>query len=151
MLSSSSHTSRLPDAADPVRRRFRAHPSALAQVRRFVREITTRPGIPGGIVDDLVLAASEAASNAMVHTNSSHIEVFVTVAAARVDVRVQDQGVFRRRVAMPEIDGHGRGFPLMMAVMDEVSVKEGTENSPGTLVRLSKVLDDPAVQPIRAV
>ena len=150
-MTSPLQASRPPNAPDPVRRRFRAHPAAVAQVRQFVRETAALRGIDGGTVDDLVLAASEAATNAMVHTNSSHIEVFVAVAAGGIDIRVQDEGVFRRRVSMPEIDGHGRGFPLMMAVMDEVSVKEGTERSPGTLVRLSKFLDAPAVQPARAV
>jgi anti-sigma regulatory factor (Ser/Thr protein kinase) len=40
---------------------------------------------------------------------------------------------------MPELDGQGgHGIPLMMALMDEVVVREGTEETPGTLVRLVK-------------
>lgn len=40
---------------------------------------------------------------------------------------------------MPEFDGGGgHGIPLMMALMDEVVVREGTEEDPGTLVRLVK-------------
>lgn len=101
-------------------------------------------------MDDLVLAVSEAATNTVLHTNSPHIEILLGVTAERVDLTIQDEGVFRRRVPMPEFDGHGRGIPLMMAVMDEVLVKEGTETSPGTLVRLTKFLDA-AERPAAAV
>ena len=57
----------------------------------------------------------------------------------RIEVEIRDEGIFRRRVPMPEFDGGGgHGIPLMMALMDEVVVREGTETDPGTLVRLVK-------------
>jgi len=40
---------------------------------------------------------------------------------------------------MPEIEGpSGRGILLMMAVMDEVTIREGNPREPGTQVRLRK-------------
>jgi len=46
---------------------------------------------------------------------------------------VADGGVFRRRVPLPEVDGEGgHGIQPMMAVIDEVTVREGTTARPGT-------------------
>ncbi len=51
----------------------------------------------------------------------------------------QDECVFQRRRPMPEIEGpSGRGILLMMAVMDEVTIREGNPREPGTQVRLRK-------------
>ena len=55
-------------------RTFRAHPSALHEIRSFVRDLSESQGLPGPAIDDIVLAASEAAANAIVHTNSSSVE-----------------------------------------------------------------------------
>ena len=56
-----------------------------------------------------------------------------------VEIEVEDDGVFRRRIPAPEFDGQGhRGIPLMMALLDQVSISGGTEARPGTLVRLVK-------------
>ena len=47
--------------------------------------------------------------------------------------------MFLRRVPIPEIDRtRGHGIPLMMALMDEVGVSEGSDRRPGTTVRLVK-------------
>ena len=52
---------------------------------------------------------------------------------------MRDRGTFVRRVPIPEFDRtSGHGIPLMMALMDEVGVKEGTTRAPGTTVRLVK-------------
>jgi len=90
------------------------------------------------MVDDLVLAVSEACANAIVHTNSPSVDVGCTLSSDVLAIEVRDEGVFRRRVAMPEFDGHGRGIPLMTALVDEITIKEGTPERPGTLVRLIK-------------
>jgi hypothetical protein len=40
---------------------------------------------------------------------------------------------------MSEVEGQGgHGIPLMMALVDEVTIHEGTSREPGTLVRLTK-------------
>ena len=53
---------------------------------------------------------------------------------------MEDDGIFRRRVPMPEVDGEGghRGIPLMMALLDQVSISGGTESKPGTRIKLVK-------------
>lgn len=120
----------------PVARSFRAHPSALHEVRDFVRALVQ--AFPSSIVDDMVLAVSEAAANVIVHTNSARIELVARISEARIEIQVRDTGIFRRRLPMPELNGHGRGVPLMMALTDEMDVKLGTAHRPGTVVTLVK-------------
>jgi anti-sigma regulatory factor (Ser/Thr protein kinase) len=50
---------------------------------------------------------------------------------------VTDDGVFRRNPSHQPGDG-GRGVSLMKALVDEVSIREGTAQHPGTEVRLVK-------------
>jgi anti-sigma regulatory factor (Ser/Thr protein kinase) len=125
----------------PVNRSFRAHPSALSQVREFVREQAGAEGLPAEVTDDLVLAVSEACVNAVIHTNSSRVNVTWRTIEDHVDVSVQDEGVFERKVPIPELDGTaGRGIPIMLALVDEVTIREGTPSHPGTVVRIRKHL-----------
>jgi anti-sigma regulatory factor (Ser/Thr protein kinase) len=122
-------------------RSFRAHPSALHEIRTFVRGQGAAQRFPNDALDDLVLAVSEACANAILHTNSSAVEVACRFSPYLAEVEIRDAGVFQRRMAMPEFTNAGRGIPLMMALMDEVSIREGTPNRPGTLVRLVKHAD----------
>jgi anti-sigma regulatory factor (Ser/Thr protein kinase) len=121
-----------------VSRTFRAHPAALHEIRSFVRDQAEGGGFRSSVVDDLVLAVSEACANAIVHTNTPMVDVRCSLSTQLLSIEVKDKGIFRRRVAMPEIDGHGRGIPLMAALVDELTIKEGTPERPGTLVRLVK-------------
>jgi anti-sigma regulatory factor (Ser/Thr protein kinase) len=133
----------------PVKRSFRAHPSALFQVRQFVRDKATESSLPGGIGDDLVLAVSEACVNSVVHTNSPEIHVTWRLQDGHVAVQVEDEGVFDRKVPLPEFDGTaGRGIPLMLALVDEMVIREGTPDRPGTLIRFKKYTDRPSVQAV---
>ena len=125
----------------PVSQTFPALPSALYEVRKFIREEAERAGLSALSANDVVLAVSEACANAVLHSGSSEMEV--TWRHEReldcVEATVRDEGVFLRRVPIPEIDRtSGHGIPLMMALMDEVGVKEGTARAPGTTVRLVK-------------
>jgi anti-sigma regulatory factor (Ser/Thr protein kinase) len=125
----------------PVTKSFRAHPSALSQVREFVRQQAASDRLEGAVTDDLVLAVSEACVNAVIHTNSAHIDISWRRQDGHVEILVIDQGVFDRKVPVPEIDGTaGRGIPIMLALVDEVTIREGTPSRPGTQVRLRKVL-----------
>jgi anti-sigma regulatory factor (Ser/Thr protein kinase) len=54
-------------------------------------------------------------------------------------VEVRDQGSFKRRVRMTQVEGPGGyGIPLMMALTDQVVIREGSPERPGTSVRLVK-------------
>ena len=125
----------------PVNRSFRAHPSALSQVREFVRDQASEEGLSSDVTDDLVLAISEACVNAVIHTNSARVQLSWRALEDHVDVSVQDEGVFERKVPIPELDGTaGRGIPIMLALVDEVTIREGTPSRPGTVVRMRKQL-----------
>jgi serine/threonine-protein kinase RsbW len=94
--------------------------------------------------ESLALAVTEACSNALVHTNCTRIGVTWKASRDRVEIEVEDDGIFRRRVPVPEVDGGrgNRGIPLMMALLDQVSISGGTESRPGTRVRLVKYRGD---------
>jgi anti-sigma regulatory factor (Ser/Thr protein kinase) len=128
----------------PVNRTFRAHPSALSQVREFVREQSALDGLEASVSDDLLLAVSEACVNAVIHTNSSHLDVSWRGMDSHIEILVHDEGVFDRKIPIPELDGTaGRGIPIMLALVDEVTIREGTPAKPGTLVRFVKHLGPP--------
>jgi anti-sigma regulatory factor (Ser/Thr protein kinase) len=122
---------------------FRAHPSALYEIRQFVRQLAEQASFPDQSTNDLLVAVSEACANSMLHTNSREIKVTWTLLEGCVEVRVRDEGVFKKRVVIAEIEGQGaNGIPLMTALVDEFGLKEGTEGHPGTLVRLVKCRPD---------
>jgi anti-sigma regulatory factor (Ser/Thr protein kinase) len=126
----------------PVTGSFRAHPSALFEIREFIRERATESSFSGSTGEDLVAAVSEACANSIIHTSTSRIRVVWRTTNGCVQVVIQDEGVFRRRIRMPEIEGSGgHGIPLMMALVDEFSIKEGTSRHPGTSVKLVKCKD----------
>ena len=127
------------EAAAPIVRAFRSHPSSLYQVRQFVRGQAATAGLSQPMIDDVLLATSEACVNAVLHSSSRTVKVTWRFADPCIEIQVADEGVFQRRVPLPEIDHTaGRGILLMTAVMDQVSIQEGTDRSPGTVVRLMK-------------
>ena len=127
----------------PVNRSFRAHPSALSQVREFVRDQCSADRLQQETCDDLVLAISEACVNAVIHTGSARFEISWRNQDSRVEVLVKDEGIFDSKVPVPEIDGTaGRGIPIMLALVDEVTIREGTPSTPGTVVRFVKHLGE---------
>jgi anti-sigma regulatory factor (Ser/Thr protein kinase) len=124
-----------------TRRAFSTQPSELSTIRGFVRALA-REGSFSDVADDLALAATEACANAILHTNGPEMTVSITTSADAIEIEIMDSGVFRPRIGVPELDGEGhRGFQLMIAMMDEVGIVEGTPSRPGTLVRLVKRKD----------
>lgn len=122
----------------PVTRTFPANPAILRDIRRFVQEQAGDLSYSAH-VDDVVLAVTEACTNSIRHSDSAEMTVRLEGFADRVEVEVADAGVFRPGIPIPEFDGEGRrGLYLMMAVMDELAIREGTESDPGTVVRLVK-------------
>ena len=121
----------------PVVERFRSHPSVLFHIRQFVRGRAAQADLDEQFTADLLLAVSEACANSMLHTASPAIRVTWRRAHDCVEVEVADDGVFKRRVAT--LEGHGgHGIPLMTALVDEITIREGTRQRPGTQVRLVK-------------
>ena len=124
---------------EPASKTFPALPSALYEVRKFIREASEAAGLSPANTNDIVLAVSEACANAVLHSGSTEIVVSWRQTGECVEVVIRDEGVFIRRVPIPEVDRtRGHGIPLMMALMDEVGVSEGSDRNPGTTVRLVK-------------
>jgi serine/threonine-protein kinase RsbW len=133
---------RLKEMDEPVSRTFPALPSALYEVRKFIRGEAERVGLSAPTANDVVLAVSEACANAVLHSGSNEMDVSWRYTGECVEATVRDRGTFVRRVPIREFDRtSGHGIPLMMALMDEVSVQEGTDRNPGTRVRLTKCTD----------
>lgn len=122
-----------------MNRTFPAQRAVLREIREFIRQ-EARENAFVEEAESLALAVSEACGNALVHTNCTKIGLTWRATKDRVEIEVQDDGIFRRRVPVPEVDGSGghRGIPLMMALLDQVSISGGTEARPGTRVRLVK-------------
>jgi anti-sigma regulatory factor (Ser/Thr protein kinase) len=119
---------------------FRAAPVELSSAREFLREQCREAGVAAGAADDVVIAASEACSNAVLHSGGASFRLSWRHARDRIEVRVRDEGRFGR-AASSDTDRHGgNGLALMTALMDEVSVRRGTSLRPGTEVRLVKRL-----------
>lgn len=131
------------DVHPPVVRSFRAHPSALFEIRQFVRGLADAAGLRDQHRDDLLIAVTEACANSILHTSSRDVRVGWRILHDCVNVEIKDDGVFRRRVPMPEVDGRGgHGIPMMMALVDELTIREGTPARPGTTVLLVKCVDE---------
>jgi anti-sigma regulatory factor (Ser/Thr protein kinase) len=119
-------------------RSFVAERGALADVRRFVAAEVRRHTF-SGMVHDLELAVTEACANAILHSGTKMIRVSVEPIGSCLEITVEDDGVYRQTIPVPEVDGIGhRGLHLMAAVVDDFTLHRGTEGHPGTVVRLVK-------------
>jgi anti-sigma regulatory factor (Ser/Thr protein kinase) len=122
----------------PSTRSFPAHPSSLGKIRGFIRE-HIEEHLTARAAEDLILAASEACANAVLHSGSDRVEVGWRADDDSVEVEIRDLGSFKRRVRMSQVEGPGGyGIPLMTALTDELVIQEGTDDHPGTTVRLVK-------------
>lgn len=119
-------------------RQFRAHPSALGQIRRLVRDQAVEATLGTRAAEELALAVSEACANVICHTDTREIEVVANRDGGCVVIEVADRGVFKNRIPVPELEAAGRGILLMTAFVDELAIREGTTSRPGTRVRLVK-------------
>ena len=125
---------------DDVRsaRSFQPDPGALSEIRRFVAEEIERLSFRS-FKDDLLLAVTEACSNAIRHSGTNEVRVAIVPAESCLEIIVSDDGVYRPLVPVPELDGEGhRGIHLMTAVVDDFSLHQGTPARPGTTVSLVK-------------
>jgi anti-sigma regulatory factor (Ser/Thr protein kinase) len=110
-------------------------------VRRRIRRLAEGNRLRPDDVDDLVLAVNEAATNAIRYGCPAGQDVEIRWARKEgcIEVEIQDAGTFRKRIPLPDLeDSHGRGIPLMIALVDELHIREGTRSRPGTVVRLVK-------------
>ncbi|HVT65565.1 MAG TPA: SpoIIE family protein phosphatase [Mycobacteriales bacterium] len=113
-----------------------AEPGQVAAVRRALRSWVVHWGATAREADDLVHAASEAASNVVEHAYGAaggELTVHAIHDAGFVSVTVRDRGRWR-----PARDvGQGRGLELIRSLVDDVDVVRAAE---GTEVRMHFVL-----------
>jgi anti-sigma regulatory factor (Ser/Thr protein kinase) len=114
-------------------RSFPASAQELSALRADLRSWLEHSGLPMETIDDVVLACTEAASNAIEHAYIGRIGD-VHVKAERqngwLELAVSDDG--RWRHPRPD-DARGRGLDLVRALVREVEVERGED---GTTVRM---------------
>jgi signal transduction histidine kinase/ActR/RegA family two-component response regulator len=117
-----------PEQVHHERWRLPSSPQSIPALRRALRRLFSAAGLHEDTAYDVLLAACEAATNAVEHAQDP-IEPFVDVTAevggGRVVITVRDHGQWRER--MPSMD-RGRGSTLMSAFADITAVPgpEGT-------------------------
>jgi anti-sigma regulatory factor (Ser/Thr protein kinase) len=97
-------------------------------LRRRLRTVLHEKGVGQEQAYDLLLAACEAATNAVEHAQNpteAFFDVSVVTGDGRLKISVRDYGQWRERVASMD---RGRGSTLMSAVADVTATRspEGT-------------------------
>jgi serine/threonine-protein kinase RsbW len=121
------------DGPDSVTMRVRlpTHPRSATVARALVSTLLDDRGAPPECKTDVVLAVSEASSNAIEYGADDHLEVFVQLDREVCIVRVGNRfraerippGIDEGSAGMPEATAvRGRGVAIMELVMDEVSI-----------------------------
>ncbi|MCL6471780.1 MAG: ATP-binding protein [Firmicutes bacterium] len=119
----------------------------LATVRNHIREIGESCNLSERQIFDLQVAVGEATANAIEHGSPVGPDNIVLI-KARCDgkalvIVVKDQGKFKRRMPDPGIEQtnfRGRGIPLMLALMDRVTIDEGKEGT--SVILMKKIVND---------
>jgi serine/threonine-protein kinase RsbW len=117
-------------------------PTRLGEIRAVLRDAAADAGLDDVATNDLLVAATEAASNAIAHGRAGG-EGWIRVRWARerelLAVCVESPGAFvpPPRGAAAREDDHGRGIAVMRLLVDELVVEPRGDR---TLVRLAKRL-----------
>jgi anti-sigma regulatory factor (Ser/Thr protein kinase)/PAS domain-containing protein len=129
MASSGSHAFEL---------RVPAIPASVGELRHALSAELEGLPVPAALVEDIGLAVSEAATNAVLHaylgdSNPGTLVLSARVMDDRVHVVVRDHG--RGMTPRPDSPGLGLGLPLMTRLADAVQIS--THPDGGTEVRMT--------------
>ena len=116
-----------------------SEPSALRSLRALLRRWLAQAEASDGDVHAIVMACSEACTNAIEHAGAAPDETIAFEAVLRdgeVEIVVRDRGHWRE--ARPPSD-QGRGLELIDALMDDVALETAPE---GTTLRLRRRLTE---------
>ena len=119
-----------------------AQTSRLAEIRRFVEQVTAEAALDLERAFDLKLAVSEACANAVEHAGceSSALEVSAKLCSRRLTFVITDRGLFRPPSSSKRATSNrGLGLLLIVTLMDEVNFVRLADG--GTEVSLSVLLD----------
>ena len=134
---------RMPMAGERLHTVIHAHPNRLADVRRRLTAWLAAHGASSAEANDIVLAAHEAAMNAIEHAygpGDAEITVSAMLRDDGVEIAIHDSGHWREARS----EHRGRGRSIMSSLMDDVTVDTGPS---GSTVRLRRRLDDPDPDP----
>jgi anti-sigma regulatory factor (Ser/Thr protein kinase) len=125
-------------ARDPLRVRLIAEPHSVGQARRAVESHLRSGGLDGDILANLLIAVSEAASNAVVHAyrncqSPGDFSVELDHGDRALDLAVRDHGC--GPLPNPDSQGVGMGIPLMSSLSDRFEINGSPDD--GTEVRMS--------------
>jgi len=112
------------DGTAPIRTTWPAQPYVLPLARAHVRSWLSEVGFPTATSDDVVLAANEAVTNAIVHAylpeqSAATFDLATWCEQGLACVAVQDRGLWRL-AAGSEFGGHG--LTLMHALVHSVDI-----------------------------
>ena len=114
---------------------FPGTPPGVGELRRAVGEIARRCGLPDSTVDAARLAASEAASNAVIHAYREHpgdLRLRAHLEGDELHVVIADRGDgLAPRTDSP---GLGLGLPIMAHLSERFEIVSGPE---GTEIHLA--------------
>jgi anti-sigma regulatory factor (Ser/Thr protein kinase) len=124
----------------PLLIRLPAKPASLAVIRARLRSWLPTAGVSPAAAEELLLAAGEAASNAVEHATRDvrhdvELEVSARATATGLAVTVKDNGRWHVPPKRPGTRGHGS--KLMTALVDTVTI---TPTPNGTTVEMRKEL-----------
>ena len=137
------------NGAEKLERAFPPRRESAARMRHTLRAYLSENALDAHVVDDVVLAADEAFSNAVIHAEAADdlIRVTARVSESEASVEIQDSGsgfTFGRSDppsvadprSVPDVRRTtGRGIFIMESMMDEVSVRSGRRGTIVCMVR----------------
>ena len=127
-----------PEGNEAIELRVAAVPASVSELRHALSARLQCLPVPGELVEDIGLAVSEAATNAVLHAYVGDSEPGPLVLSARlmddrVHVVIRDHG--RGMTPRPDSPGLGLGLPLMTRLADAVQISSHPDG--GTEVRMT--------------
>jgi serine/threonine-protein kinase RsbW len=122
--------------AEPeLRATFPGTPPGVRELRRAVDEVARRFGLPASVADAARLAASEAASNAVIHAyreRSGDLHLRARMQDGELLLVIGDEG--GGLAPRPDSPGLGLGLPIMAQLSDRFEIVSGPD---GTEIHLA--------------
>ncbi len=129
---------------------FECDIGTVREVRTWIAGILLAQNTPQNIINDIILSASEAVTNSILHgyadTHAGRIDVRVLLLPDSISLTIRDygSGIGNKHLMSPDLniphDG-GYGVYLIHALMDRVNVKSLDK---GTELHMTKSINTPS-------